>query len=135
MRVKAKRRTRAASAASGKPQMSQPATKESKVEYLALILLAVFVPTIVANVRGHNNRMAICVMNIFTVIGPFAMYSMTSMLFVGLVMIVAVAMWVASLIWACTNNVTRRPNSDWRGPFAPDPPSAKDPRWANMRST
>jgi hypothetical protein len=116
--------------------VSQPATKESKVEYLVLILLAVFIPTIVANARGHNNRMAICVMNIFTVIGPVAMYAMTSMLFAGLVMIVAVAMWVASLIWACTNNVdSRRPKPEWRGPFAPDPPPGKDPRWANMRST
>jgi hypothetical protein len=57
---------------------------------LPFILLACipiyFVPTIVANRRGHNQRLAILMLNIFlgwTLLG-----------------------WVVALVWACTTDVS-----------------------------
>jgi Superinfection immunity protein len=52
-----------------------------------MLLMAYFIPTIVAARRLHRNRLAILMLNIFlgwTLIG-----------------------WVAALVWACTSDVDR----------------------------
>jgi hypothetical protein len=54
---------------------------------LALFLIALyFVPSIVAEVRHHNNKLAIKVVNFF----------------LGW----TVAGWLVALVWSCTDNVT-----------------------------
>jgi len=90
------------------------------MEYLLLIVVLGFVPTIVAHVRHHNNAPAITVLNILSIIGPVVMYHMTSQLFVGLVMIIAVAMWLIALVWSATKDVAEL--------------YRRDPRWRNLRS-
>jgi hypothetical protein len=93
------------------------------MEYLFLFLLVGFFPAILAKTRHHKNVPAITALCIFALVGPMMMYAMTSMLFVGLVMIIAVAMWIGAFVWACTSNVEQSPYG-----------KPRDPRWAKLHS-
>jgi hypothetical protein len=50
---------------------------------LIILLMAYFIPTVVANGRRHHNTMAIFVLNLFL-----------GWTFIG---------WLAALVWACTS--------------------------------
>jgi hypothetical protein len=55
---------------------------------LIIYLIVYFIPTLVARLRHHNNKLAIIVLNIlagWTAIG-----------------------WLVALVWSCTDNVERR---------------------------
>jgi len=105
-----------------------------------------FLPLIVAECRRHRNGLAIAVLNICAVL--FGVGSLFLSIIIGVIGFpIGAVMWIAALVWACTNNV--RPRSELRrsadqgGGYLPwhngmakrlQPQQPVDKRWKNMRS-
>jgi hypothetical protein len=93
---------------------------------LAIVLGALFLPVIIANVRRHRSCMAIVILCCLSLLGALLGALGGPLLFIPITFVCFLT-WFTSLIWSCTGNVYP--------PRVQQQLPTTDPRWSNLHSS